>query len=181
MSRRVARPYAAALYQVMRRADVATLRELEAQLAGVEAVLRRVPELVRVFEVPSVPPERKLELVHSIAAALELRPEAHRLLVALAHHVRLRFLPDVVAAFRELVDRREGIARGWVELPSEPASGQIEKLDQAFSALLAERIALGVRVRPELLAGFIVRVGSRLFDGSALTQVRRFAASAASE
>jgi F0F1-type ATP synthase delta subunit len=43
------------------------------------------------------------------------------------------------------------------------------------------RIELDAKVREELLAGFIVRVGSRVFDGSLLAQVRRFASSAAGE
>jgi len=40
------------------------------------------------------------------------------MLVALEHHVRLRYLDEVVAFFRELVDRKEGLVRGRVELPA---------------------------------------------------------------
>jgi F0F1-type ATP synthase delta subunit len=43
---------------------------------------------------------------------------------------------------------------------------------------VAARVQLDVKVREELLAGFVVRVGSRVFDGSVLGRVRRFAASA---
>ncbi len=181
MSRRVARPYATALLQVTAKESVAALRELERQLGAVAELFRSEPDLLRVFEVPSVPPAVKRRLVDTIASALALRPEAHRLLVALAHHVRLRFLGDVVEMFRALVDGREGTVRGRVEVPAPPTPEQVEALQRALAELLGTRVQLEAKVRPELLAGFVVRVGSRVFDGSLLAQVRRFAASAAAE
>ena len=178
MSRRVARPYAVALYEVTRREGIPALREIERQLAAVAELFRRESGLVRVFEVPSVAPATKRELVATIAGALALRPEAHRMLVALAAHVRLRFLPEVVQMFRELVDRAEGIVRAHAELPVAPRPEQVEALQQALARLFASRVELDTKVRPELLAGFVVQVGSQVFDGSLAAQVRRFAAAA---
>ncbi|HVN74941.1 MAG TPA: ATP synthase F1 subunit delta [Thermoanaerobaculaceae bacterium] len=179
MSRRIARPYAVALLEVTAREGVPSLRQLERQLATVAELFREEPELVRVFEVPSVPPATKRRLVDTLAEALQLRPEAHRLLIALAHHVRLRFIAEVVETFRGLVDRREGIVRGTIELPVQPTPQQLEVLAGALTRVLGTRVEVEARVRPELLAGFIVRVGSRVFDGSLLAQVRRFASAAA--
>jgi F-type H+-transporting ATPase subunit delta len=160
---------------------VPALREIEGQLASVSELFRRAPELVRVFEVPSVAPAAKRELVTTIARTLSLRPEAHRMLMALQHHVRMRYLDEVVAFFRELVDRKEGIVRGRVEVPSGPDGKQVAALERALAAALGVRIELDAKVREELLGGFIVRVGSRVFDGSLLGQVRRFASAVANE
>jgi F-type H+-transporting ATPase subunit delta len=181
VSRRVARPYAVALFEVTQKGGVPVLREIEGHLASVSELFQRAPELVRVFEIPSVAPAAKRDLVKTIAQTLSLRPEAHRMLVALEHHVRMRYLSEVVAYFRELVDHKEGIVRGRVELPSGPSEQQVAALERALAAALGVRIELDAKVREELLAGFIVRVGSRVFDGSLLAQVRRFASSAAGE
>jgi F-type H+-transporting ATPase subunit delta len=181
VSRRVARPYATALFQVTQKEGVAALREIEKQLAGVAEIFRLVPQLVRVFEVPSVSPAAKLELVDTIAKTLVLRREAQRMLVALEHHVRLRYLDEVVAFFRELVDRKEGVVRGRVELPVPASQEQVVALGKALAELLGTRVELEFKLREELLAGFVVRVGSRVFDGSLLAQVRRFASSVAGE
>jgi len=181
MSRRVARPYAVALLEVTAKESVPSLREIEAQLATVAELFRTEPDLLRVFEVPSVPPPTKHQLLDSVSETLALRPVCNRLLVALAHHARLRFLGEVVDVFRELVDRREGIVRGRVELPAPPTPQQVQQLSNALALMLSSRVELEARVRPELLAGFVVRVGSRVFDGSLLAQVRRFASSAAGE
>jgi F-type H+-transporting ATPase subunit delta len=181
MSRRVARPYAVALFEVTRRESIAALRELEEQLASVARVFRSVPELLRVFEVPSVAPGDKRALVDTMAKALELRPEAHRMLVALEHHARLRYLDEVASFFGALVDRKEGIVRGSVELPTAPREEQVTALTRALAEALDARVELDVKVRKELLAGFVVRVGSQVFDGSLLAQARRFASSAPGE
>jgi len=181
VSRRVARPYAVALFEVTQKEGAPALREIEGHLASVSELFRRAPELLRVFEVPSVAPAAKRELVTTIARTLSLRPEAQRMLMALEHHVRLRYLDEVVAFFGELVDRKEGIVRGRVELPSEPGKRQVAALERALAEALGVRIELDVKIREELLAGFVVRVGSRVFDGSLLAQVRRFASSAAGE
>ena len=181
MSRRVARPYATALFQVTQKEGLAALREVEEQLAAVAELFRLMPELVRVFEVPSVSPAAKLGLINTIAKTLSLRVEAQRMLVALEHHMRLRHLDEVVAFFRGLVDRKEGVVRGRVELPVPARQDQVAELAKALAELLDTRVELDVKLREELLAGFVVRVGSRVFDGSVLGQLRRFARSVAGE
>lgn len=178
MSRRVARPYAVALLEVTTKESVPSLREIEAQLAAVAELFRAAPDLLRVFEVPSVPPATKLRLLDSVAETMALQPVCRRLLVALEHHVRLRFLGEVVDVFRSLVDSREGMVRGRVELPVPPTPQQVRQLGDAIAQTLGSRVELEAKVTPELLAGFVVRVGSRVFDGSLLAQVRRFASTA---
>jgi F-type H+-transporting ATPase subunit delta len=179
LSRRIARPYAAALFEVLKREEVAALRAAEGELAQVLAVFSQVPELLRVFEVPAVPPAKKRELLAAVVSGLGLRGPVARLLGALAEHMRLRFLGEVVEAFRALVDRREGVTRGQVETPAALADDQKNALADALAALTGAHVELAAMVRPELLAGFVVRMGSQVFDGSLAAQLRRFAAEAA--
>lgn len=181
MSRRVARPYAAALFKVLEKQGVGVLRQVEKELAVVAEVLARNPEITRAFEVPTVPWQKKYELLKTLGSRAKLRPEAQRMLAALALHYRLRSLSDVVAAFRSLVDRREGLVRGTVVLPVPPRAGQIEALANALQEAMGARVELEASVKPEMLAGFMVRLGSRVFDGSLRSQLHRFAAAAAGE
>jgi F-type H+-transporting ATPase subunit delta len=179
MSRRIARPYATALFEVVKRQGLDALRAAEHELAVGAAVLAAEPELVRVLEVPAVPLTKKRELVALLARELGARPETSRLLAVMAEHIRLRLLPEVVAALRELNDRREGLVRGRVEVPVALTASQTQALSAALTRVLASRVELETAVRPDLLAGFVVRVGSQVFDGSLAAQLRRFAAEAA--
>jgi F-type H+-transporting ATPase subunit delta len=176
MSRRIARPYAAALFGVMAKQDPKALREVEAQLAAVDEVFRREPRLLRLFEVPAVPPARKRDVLQALGDALGLRRETRRLLAALAQHMRLRFVPEVATAFRELVDRREGVTRGTLTVPAAPTREQVERVAGALAAMTGTTVRLEAVVKPEMLAGFVVRMGSRVFDGSLRSRLNRFAA-----
>ena len=177
MSRRIARPYAAALFKVLEKHGIQALRQVEGELGAVNELLRAQPGLVRAFEVPAVPPAKKQQLLLAIGRELGLRVETQRLLAALQQHFRLRFLPEVGAAFRALIDRKDGMARGTVELPVPPTTEQSAALAATLGTLLGTRGELESKVRPDLLAGFVIKVGSTVFDGSLRTQLRRFARS----
>jgi F-type H+-transporting ATPase subunit delta len=179
VSRRVARPYAAALFQVLEKEGVAVLRQVEGELATVAGMFARAQDLLKVFEVPTVPVARKRELLQELGERLELRVHTRRLLAALMQHYRLRFLPDVVEAYRELVDKKEGMVRGRVTVPAPPREAQLDALAEALQGIMESRVELESEVKPEMLAGFVVRLGSRVYDGSLRTQLERFAHTAA--
>jgi len=176
MSRRVARPYAAALFSVLQPQGLPALRSAADQLATVAAVLTADRAFLRVFEVPSVAPATKRALIIDIARAMGAAPEVTRVLVLMAGHVRLRFLSEVGELFSRLVDRREGVERGAVTVPAPLTRSQVEALERALQAHLGGRVKLEARVDGTLLAGFVVRIGSRVFDGSLKSQLARFAA-----
>ena len=178
MSRAVARPYAAAMFQVMEKQGVPVLRQVEEELAAVAGLFAGAEDVLKAFEVPTIPVGRKRELLQELGKRLELRIETRRLLAALMQHYRLRFLPDVVATFRDLVDKKEGMVRGLVTVPVAPEEKQLEVLADALQGVMDARVELDSQVEPEMLAGFVVRLGSRVFDGSLRTQLERFAESA---
>lgn len=177
MSRRIARPYAAALFQVLEKQGLGTLREAEQQLAAVTAVLAADRRLPRVFEVPSVPPAAKRRLMDEIARAVGAGPVIGKLLAALVQHYRLRSLPEVTDTFREMIDAREGVVRGTVHVPTALTPEQSANLKAALAAVVGSRVELAVAEEPELLAGFVVRIGSRVYDGSLRSQLAKFARS----
>lgn len=177
MRGRIARPYAAALFEVVAKRDLAALRQAENELATVAELFRTQPDLLRAFEVPSIAPDVKRALLAELARALGLSREVHRLLVALEQHFRLASLAEVAAAFRQLVDRKAGVVRARVELPTPLDATQRAALEHALSAAFQATVELESVVKPDLLAGFVIRVGSRVFDGSLRRQLQRFVAS----
>ncbi|HPW54114.1 MAG: ATP synthase F1 subunit delta [Thermoanaerobaculaceae bacterium] len=178
MSRRIARPYAAALYAVIEREGGSALRRAEAELEAMAEVFRREPSLLKAFEVPSIPLAQKKELIATVTGALDLRAETARLVLLMTEHLRLRLLPDVLSVLGEMVDRREGLQRGTVQVPAPLDPAQVTALAAAMGGFVGARVELAAEVRPELLAGFVVRIGSRVWDGSLDAQLRRFAAGA---
>jgi F-type H+-transporting ATPase subunit delta len=180
VSRRIARPYATALFQVMRDEGVTGLRHVEAQLATAAALFASRPDLLRAFEVPAVAPAKKRELLEAIGRTLDLARPARRMLAVLEQHYRLRYLGEVVTTLSGQIDALEGKVRGKVTVPGAPEAGQVDRLAALLADALGQRVELESEVDPALLAGFVVRLGSRVFDGSLRTQLRRFAETAGS-
>jgi len=179
MSRGLARPYAAALFQINAKRSTQELRNIERQLAEVEDLFLQLPKLRQALYVPTVPVSKKLELLARLGEGLQLDAQVRRLLVALLRHGRLGALGAVVSAFRKRVDIREGVVRGRLESPVSLDAAALAGLQDMLARRLGRRVELETVVREELLAGFVVRLGSLLIDGSMRNQLQRFVATAA--
>lgn len=176
MSRRVARPYARALFEVLKPEGGEALAAANAALARAAAAFARLPELVRAFELPVLSQRQKADLLAELSQALALPAKVERLLVALQLHYRLRYLAAVAEEFSLLCDRFAGLMRGTVAVPAPLAASQVAALEQALARVVAARVSLSQEEKPELLAGFVVRLGSLVFDGSLKRQLDFFAA-----
>lgn len=175
MSRRVARPYAQALFSVVKPEGPEALKATRDAVARAAAAFASLPELLRAFEVPTVSQRQKAALLQDVAQALELPAKVGRLLVTLQTHYRLRYLPAVAEEFSDLCDRFFGVVRGKVWTPALLGSEQLQALERALSRVVGSQVSLEQEENPELLAGFVVRLGSQVFDGSLKRQLQLFA------
>jgi F-type H+-transporting ATPase subunit delta len=127
------------------------------------------PASLRILRDPSVPLRQRLEAARA-AAAGEPAPLG-ALLQLLVSRDRIALLPDVVRAFGDLVDRREGIAPAKVttavELDEEHRRALLERLERASGTRLRATFA----VDPSLIGGAMVQVGDHLIDSSIRAQL----------
>ena len=89
---------------------------------------------------------------------------------------RLEHLPIVAEIFRKLVDERNGILRGEVTSVKPLDFGSREKLKKALEQITSRKVELSYNENPELIGGFIVRLGSLTLDGSLGGALNRLAA-----
>lgn len=174
MSRRLARPYAQALFSVVKPEGAEALKVTNEAVARAAAAFAALPDLVRAFEVPTLSGKQKSELLKAVARGLELPPKVERLLVAMQTHYRLRYLPLVAEEFGLLCDRFFGVLRGKVLVPVAVRPEQLAALERALDRVVGTRVVLQQQEKPELLAGFVVRLGSLVFDGSLKRQLELF-------
>lgn len=174
MSRRLARPYAQALFSVVKPAGAEALKVTNEAVARAAAAFASVPELVRAFEVPTLSRKQKSELLKTVSRELELPPAVERLLVAMQAHYRLRYLSLVAEEFGLLCGRFFGVMRGRVLVPVSVRPEQLTALERALDRVVGTKVVLQQQEKPELLAGFVVRLGSLVFDGSLKRQLQLF-------
>ncbi len=179
MSHFRARPYAKALLQVVLQDDPGALEAIQHELEAVGEAFAQVPELGRVMVTPALPQERKQAILDAVLERLGVHPLVRRFLHVLQRHYRLAFLPQVSAAYAEQVDRKLGRVRARVEVPGPVEESSRRKIVEALSEILGAKVVAEFIHNEELLAGFKARVGSRVYDGSALGQLERLRRAAA--
>jgi F-type H+-transporting ATPase subunit delta len=160
----VARRYAKALYGLAREAGhpEPVADELE-RFAG---LLESEHELREVLTWPWVKATAKRTLVVAVAERLELSPLTRRFLALVAQRRRLALLPDIVAAYRGLVDEAAGRVRARVRTAVPLPDGERAALREGLGRRLGRGVLLETEVDPVLVGGFVVEVGSQMLDAS---------------
>jgi len=167
--RRIARRYARALVDAAVAAGV--FSEVLLVLEALVEAIRLDPRLRRVLATRSLSPSAKEA---ALTEALSGAPEVlQRFIRLLAREGRIELLPEVLDAVRAERDRREGVVCGVLELARPEDEEYVPQLKAQFAARLGNDLRLEVRHVPELIAGFRLRAGGVLFDGSVAGQLDR--------
>ena len=82
-------------------------------------------------------------------------------------------MTDIATTFRELVDRSLGRTRARVETASELDEGSRRRLIDVISAFEGATVVADFEANRDLLGGFKLQVGSRVFDGSLAGELDR--------
>jgi F-type H+-transporting ATPase subunit delta len=166
---RIARVYAQAFIGVAAKSPdaSATIDEVASVVAD---VLDRVPRLDETFRSELITAEDKQRLLDRAFSNRSSTSVLHFLKV-LAAHGRLGLLRPIVRILRKLDAERRGLVdvEIRVAMPIDPALQA--DIEGRLRAKLSGEPVMHVIIDPSLIAGFIVRVGDRVFDGSIHTQL----------
>jgi F-type H+-transporting ATPase subunit delta len=173
MARFRALPYAKALLTVVQKDAPERLDEVADELDAVAAALAEVPQFERVLVTPTIPAEKKRQILEAVLDGLDLGQPTRRFLEVVQQHYRMQHMADIATAFRELVDERLGRARARVETVSVLEDAQRQQLVRVVSAIEDAAVVAEFSEKPELLGGFRLQVGSRVFDGSLSGELKR--------
>lgn len=110
-----------------------------------------------------------------IAQKAGFSKETTNFLKLIAEHGRFEFFTDILRRYAEELDRRRGILRASVASASRLSDAQQKSLADALSKATGKKAALETHEDASLLAGVVVRAGSRVYDASLRAQIRRLA------
>ena len=173
MGRFRAFPYAKALLVVVQKEDPGRAEDVAEELDGVAAALKAVPDFHRVLVTPMVSVEVKTKILDAVLDALEIGEPTRRFLHVVQHHYRMQHMTDIATSFRELVDKSLGRTRARVETAIELDEGSRHRLVDAISAFEGAAVVADFEANRDLLGGFKLQVGSRVFDGSLAGELDR--------
>lgn len=169
MGRFRAMPYARALFEAA--GSAAAAEDMMEPLDRVAAAFAQVPELQKTMVTPMVSPETKTAILDQVLQTLGVDGMVRRLVHVVQGNYRTEHLSDVAATFGELVDRAQGRVRAEVQTAAPLEEADRTALLRIMEEVVGARVVADFEAAPELLAGFRVQVGSKVFDGSLSSQL----------
>lgn len=173
MSLAIATRYATALADALSggKADTTPQAALD-QLRDLQGTLEAAPELRALFLAPSVDAESKKRLAETIGARIGFSKPVRNLVFVLLDNRRITLLPELIAAFERWFDDKQGISRISVTSAAPLLDDQRAALIDRFKRLTGREIHASFQLDETLLGGVVVRVGSKLYDGSLSSQLQ---------
>lgn len=165
--------YAAALFELAE--EKKQLDAVEASLAKVKSALADSDEFAALTTSPLVGRDEAMAAVHSVAGSLDLDPLTTKFLGTLAENRRLTQLGDAIRAFGAIAAQYRGEANAEVATAHPLSDQQVEALKAKLKSLAGRDVNIDMRVDPALLGGLVVRMGSRMIDGSLRTKLNSLA------
>jgi len=122
-------------------------------------------ELRAVLENPTVAQDKKLQIVQAVFED-GLHPFVSRMLEILFERGRSDYMIDVAQDFHELADERQGRMEVQLETAAPLGDEQLASITATVGSRLHKTVTAHVTQRPELLAGYKLRIGNHVIDAT---------------
>jgi F-type H+-transporting ATPase subunit delta len=165
--------YAMALFELAR--DEKQLETVGASLAALKRALGESEDLRRLVSSPLVSREESLRTIAATADAMGLDPITRNFVGVLARNRRLSQLSSVIRAFDMLAASHRGEVTAEVVSAHPLSDDQVAALKANLRSSTGRDIAVDLAVDPSILGGLVVKVGSRMIDGSIRTKLNTLA------
>ena len=136
------------------------------QLADVGAMYAESAELRNFLTNPAVDRTAKHGVIEKLLARIGASKIIRNFLFVVLDHQRAHILPEIVAAFQEVVRRREGVAEAEISSAIELSSAQKAEFAFTLERLTGKRVETKYTLDATLLGGALVRIGDTIYDGS---------------
>lgn len=136
------------------------------QLAAISQVFANDASIREFFQNPIVPVDQKLSTLKSALNGQTLSDEVTSTLMLLVKRGRVDSLPEMVVAFRNSLDKEEGVTRGTVRSATALDAGARKAIEDKINKVLNKKIILTYSEDPKLLGGVVAQVGGWTFDDS---------------
>jgi len=156
----IARPYAEALFQVVK-ADAVKAAEW---LDGL-AVVAADPGLQQFAHDPKVTHAQVLDLIAQVGPK-NLPPAAVNFVQTLVDNGRLAVLPELARHFHALVDTMTGVRQAVVHSAFPIEGAALDDMTKVFEKRFGCKLSVQVALEPELIGGVRVVVGDEVLDTS---------------
>ncbi len=161
--------YATALFERAR--DQKVVDEVRADLDRFEALLADSADLKRLVRSPVFSAEVQSKALAAVLDKAAITGISANFLKVLTANRRLFAVTDVIRAYRALVAKFKGETTADVTVAEALSDKNLDALKVALKSVTGKDVALNVNVDPSIIGGLVVKLGSRMVDGSLRTKL----------
>ena len=172
MIRRFARPYARAIMDAA--GSPAKANELRGELMRFADALRTSTDLRDLYANPAVDEQAKIAVTKRLASKMKATELAGRTLEVLVQHHRVNDIDAILEALAAYVNKALGVAVAEVRSAKNLGPDEIRDLADTLSKKVGKKVELDVSTDPKLLGGFVVKIGSEIWDASVSGKINKF-------
>ena len=164
MTAHAAGRYATALFELAKSSGAADA--VEADLTAFRAMLDSSSELADLLASPLHSADEKSAVLGALADKAKFHELTRNTFGVAARNRRAGELGAVAKVFAALAAADRGVVTADVQTAAPLTKKQTEALAASLKSAFGREIEVRTEVRPELMGGLIVKVGSRMFDSS---------------
>jgi len=162
--------YALALYALAE--DLGLTDKVAADLASFAALMAESEDLQRFVKSPLHSAEEQLKALDAVLARAGISGIPANFVKLVAMKRRLYAIGDMLENFHKLNDAAKGRVRAEVTVAEPLADRHVESLKAALAELTGGKaVDVKTKIDPEIIGGIIVKLGSRMVDGSLRTKL----------
>ena len=169
MTAHAAGRYATALFELAKTSGAADA--VEADLSAFRAMLDESPELAEVLASPLHSADVKVGVLTALAGKAGFNELTGNTFGVAARNGRAGELGALARIYASLAAADRGVVTAEVATAAALTKKQTEALAASLKGAFGREIEVRTEVRPELMGGLIVKVGSRMFDSSLRTKL----------
>lgn len=161
--------YAVALFDLAY--DSKALDGVFGDLDRLDALLAESDEFRKMIVSPVLSRAEQGQIVARVAEELELGATVAAFLGVLARNRRLAILRAVIGDARRLLESHRGVTRAEVISAQALDPEQVKAVQARLKEMMGRAVTIDARVDESLIGGLVVRMGSRMIDGSLATRL----------
>jgi F-type H+-transporting ATPase subunit delta len=165
----VAGRYASALFELA--LEERAIDQVKADLDRFDALIGDSADLRRLVRSPAFTAETQSRALAAVLEKAGIGGIAGRFLQVVSSNRRLFAVQDMIKAFRTLVAQHKGEVSAEVTLAERPNDQHLEAIKSALNSITKKDVQVDVKVDPSIIGGLIVKLGSRMVDGSLRTKL----------
>ena len=167
----LAERYATALFDLAD--ERRTLDEIATNLRELRAMLQASGDFQRLIRSPVLSRDQQAKVIGTVAERAGLSQLVRDFLAVVARNRRLFAVPAMIEAFLAKLAERRGEVTAEVFAAQPLSEAQLGALNEQLRRSIDSRVSVDVRVDPGLIGGLVVKLGSRMVDGSIKSKLQR--------